>query len=186
MRFRVFALMVPVAVCAFAAGAWCDADDDESEVEIGFCQAPKAVQNAIRGVTHYRSVEEIERVTEDGGTYYDVEYRTRGGEGSLAIAASGEIIQHEQPIAARRLPAAIRAAIAERMPGAVITEAEHVVLRSYEVLVTVNGKRIELEAYASGHVDVEDSDVEDDEDDDDADDADDEEDDDDDDDDDED
>lgn len=160
MKSRAFLLLlVPIFLVACAALAGSGNGDDEHEASIEFKQAPEAVRSAIRKVTNIDAITELEQITREGISVYEVEYKRGDKSASLTVAASGEVIESEIEVSASQLPKAVRDAIAKKFPGAKIIGAEAVTFHVYDVVVeTKNGKRRGIEILASGHFDDDDDD----------------------------
>ncbi|MCZ6785784.1 MAG: hypothetical protein O7E54_01335 [Planctomycetota bacterium] len=92
MKFGVL-LLVLVPTIAVSCAAPAESDRGEHEVAIEFLETPEAVQATIKRVTTVDSITELEKVTSNGTTVYDVEFKKGDGTKEITIDASGKIIQ---------------------------------------------------------------------------------------------
>ena len=171
MKLRIpFVLLTVLIAVSLVAVAWSERDEDEQEQKIALADAPKAVQEAIQRLANGREIDELEKLTDDGISMYEVEFEGKGGDESFKLAESGEVIANGVEIEAGDLPGTVRDVIAKKFPGAEIVEAEKVTVTYYEVAVRKEGLGREFVILASGkmpHDDDEDADDDDDDDDDD-------------------
>ena len=83
------------AILALGGLAYAVVIHDENETEIALEDAPADVQDAIRKLVGDGTIDEIERVIEDGVTTYEVEYDKGAGEREAEFAADGEVLRDE-------------------------------------------------------------------------------------------
>ncbi|MHC4340271.1 MAG: PepSY domain-containing protein [Planctomycetota bacterium] len=162
MRLRIALVLLAAMV---AGSVTVLALPEQGEDSIAFKDAPQAVQAAIRKVTTVEEIIELEKITDDGLTVYEVEFKKDGRARVLKFAVSGEVIVTEQEVDASTLPETVRTVLQKRFPGGEIVEAESITLHYYEVVVKAGGKVHEVKLLASGEMD-DDEDEDDDEDDD--------------------
>lgn len=146
-----------------------DADDDEGDDEetIAFADAPAAVQKAVEAYFGQGKVQRLEVEKENGVLVYEAEIKIDGVEHSIEVSADGELLEVEHDVAPDALPAAVRAALDKKFPGAAIDEAEAIQKFYYEVEIIVDGKKKEVTISPTGKISSMDDDDDDDEDDDD-------------------
>ena len=94
MSFRLILLLL-LAPIAVSCAAPADSDRGEHEVAIEFLEAPEAVQATIKRVTTVDSITELEKVTHNGTTVYDVEFKKGDGTEEITIDGSGKIIDDD-------------------------------------------------------------------------------------------
>jgi len=79
MRLRIVLLLLAAMVAgSVTALALPEKGEDEREDNIAFKDAPQAIQAAIRKVTTVEEITELERITDDGLTVYEVEFKKDG------------------------------------------------------------------------------------------------------------
>jgi hypothetical protein len=139
-------------------------DDDDREVEIAYADAPVAVRKAFARYAGGARATEVERITDDGFTAYELSFADGRGESSVVFSAAGELIETEQAIAPGSLPEAIRQALLEAYPDARIVEAESVQLQYYEVELQMGDDRVDVVALATGEIESDDDDEDEDDD----------------------
>lgn len=129
-----------------------DENDSEDVTVIDFSAAPAAIRQAFSSHSGNANATKVERIEEEGVTKYEIEYSLPAGTASMTFAATGEVMEVESPVTLDALPEAVRREVLHDYPGARITAAEGVQLFYYEMDVEVNGKTIEVAAFATGDI----------------------------------
>jgi len=129
-----------------------DADASEQVTVISIDGAPRAVRKAFEKRSNDAISTRVERIVDEGVTKYEIEYASDAGTASMTFTDRGEVIEVETPVRLKELPKAIRAEIMKDYPGATIKSAEAVQMFYYEMDVIVDGKIIEIAAYATGDI----------------------------------
>jgi len=129
-----------------------EADDGEQVFEIAFGDAPRSVRDSFEDHTDDAKPTLVERIIDEEVTKYEIEYAHKGHTASMTFTDHGEIMEMESAVEIHRLPKAIRDEIMKDYPGATIEAAEAVQLFYYEMDVMVDGKVIEVGAFASGDI----------------------------------
>ena len=125
--------------------------DEEEQVDIS--KVPEPVRAAAQ--KHFAALAgcKASRENDHGSTIYEIV--GKGGDGmdvSLNITASGSIFEVERETKADALPAEVRATLAKSFSDATLDKAEVIEEHFYEVQMTKNGKRFEVQLSATGHV----------------------------------
>jgi hypothetical protein len=156
VKLRILLLvMVPILAAGMIALAWPKGDD---QAGAKLAELPAAVQEALRRLTPAAAVLEIETITHDGITVYEVEFKKGDRKSSVTLAAQGQVIESEESVEDSELPAAVRDSIRKKFPKAEIVESDSVTVHSFEVTISVDGKKRELELLASGQMEEDDED----------------------------
>ena len=130
-----------------------DADNDDEQVTvIGLADAPAAVGDEFRRRAGAIKPSKVEKIIDEAVTKYEIEFDQAGGTASMTLSARGEAMEIESPVAASALPEAVRREIQKDYPGATIKAAESVQLFYYEMEIVVDGKTIEVAAFATGDI----------------------------------
>lgn len=127
------------------------------EKELSKNQVPKAVIEAFEKAHPNTKGLKYEEEIFEGKKVYEVEYKKDGKEFGFIYSADGVLLQKEEEIDVKALPAPIVQAILKAHPKATIKEAEKVMkpdgtVTGYEVDIKVAGKEIELELDVSGNI----------------------------------
>jgi hypothetical protein len=141
-------------------------DDDDKAPTIKLADTPAPVRAAVAKLTAEKNVKQVTTETSHGVTTYEVEYQADGKTSEAELSANGDVLEIVTSLKADALPSAAAAAIAKAFPKATISEAESVQQFSYEVVVTLNGKTVELNVDAAGNIADDDDDEDEDDDDD--------------------
>jgi uncharacterized membrane protein YkoI len=128
-----------------------DADEEHAEV-IKLTDAPNAVRNAFSRLSGGAAASKVERITDEEVTKYEIEFAANGGTASLTLADTGDLLERESPVAADALPEAVRREIQKDFPGATVKAAEAVELHYFEIEVVVDGRTVEVSAFATGDI----------------------------------
>jgi len=133
-------------------GAGDEPDGGEQVFEISFTDAPRSVQDSFKDHTGKAKPTLVERIIDEDVTKYEIEYSLNGNTASMTFTDRGEVMEMESPVEINRLPKAVRDEIMKDYPGATIEAAEAVQLFYYEMDIKVDGKVIEVGAFASGDI----------------------------------
>lgn len=132
-----------------------DDDDEEQVTIITWDQVPTPAQATFRQFTHGAQPEQVEKITDDDATVYEIEFNTSLGKASLTLTATGEPVELENPVTMQDLPASLRAELQDEYPGAEIVEADAVQFFYYELKIKVDGRTREITAVATGDIEDE-------------------------------
>ncbi len=127
-------------------------DQSEQVFEIPFTEVPQSVQRTYRDHSNDAKPSKVERIVDEDVTKYEIEYEVNGGTASVTLTDHGKLIEVEMPVDISRLPKAVLAEIKKDYPNAEIKEAGAVQLFYYEMDVVVDGKVIEVGAFANGDI----------------------------------
>src|SRR5262245_25919292 len=90
---------------------------------------------------------------EHGKVRWEIEHPLEGGAvESLILSEAGDLMEVEKPIAAEKLPKAVRDALALAFPKADVAKAETLEEHSIEVLLTVDGKKRHVKVELDGAI----------------------------------
>ena len=139
-----------------------------SEQKVSQRQVPTAVRKALKKLAGSARITEIERETKNGIVFYEGEWSTRGRETGAMVTAEGDLVELEEEIGAKDVPARVKAAVAKEFPGARRFEYEKVMVVMYEVEARIGGREMEILVLPTGKIvgKAEDNDDDDDDDDD--------------------
>lgn len=135
-----------------ASGARAGEDDSEDVTVIDFSAAPQEVRQAFATRSGNAGATKVERIVDEGVTRYEIGYSLPDGTASMTFSDRGEVMEVESPVGVGSLPEAVRREVLRDYPGATITGADGVQLFYYELDVEVDGKTIEVGAFASGDI----------------------------------
>lgn len=147
-----------IAALAFAAGLAIRASADESEktkTTLAITDVPAAVQAAIKQFAGSNPIEKITKESEDNTDGYEATVKIAGVKNAVEVLPNGTVKQTEKDIALNDAPGAVQAAAKKLADnGAVneITEETAGSKKSYEVSVTINGKKKEADISADGKI----------------------------------
>jgi hypothetical protein len=125
--------------------------DEEEQIDIS--KVPEPVRAAA--LKHFANLKDCKasRENDHGAQIYEIV--GKGGDGldiSLNITSSGAIFEVERETKADALPAEVRATLAKSFSDATVKKAEVIEEHFYEVQMTRNGKRFEVQLSATGRV----------------------------------
>ena len=130
-----------------------DSEEQSEQVfEIPFSEVPQSVQRTYRDRSNNAKPSKVERIVDEDVTKYEIEYEVNGGTASVTLTYHGKLIEVEMPVDFSRLPKAVLAEIKKDYPNAQIKDASSVQLFYYEMDVVVDGKVIEVGAFANGDI----------------------------------
>ena len=142
------------AVVALAAGAVARAGDEKLPLD----KLPKAVVDAVKEKFPKAEMKAAEKEVEDGKTVYEVTIMLGEAKVDVDVSESGKITGYEKGVKLAELPKPVSAAVAKKYPKGKPETAEAVytvaggkdTLSYYEVVVDLDGKKMELEILADG------------------------------------
>ncbi len=137
-----------VAMALGVAAAW--AEENEMSKE----QLPAPVLAAAMKACPGGAIDEIEKEMEEGAVVYEIEMTVDGKGCELTIAPDGTVLEIEQEIAPEKLPKKVKATL-KKFEGATVEKAESEQENgevSYEVIIVMDGQRIELEITEKGKI----------------------------------
>jgi len=130
---------------------------DEEKVPLK--DVPRTVLDAVKARFPGAELTGAAKETEDGKTTYEVALKEKDRNVDVALTAEGKIVEIEREIAAGALPKAVAAAIEAKYPKATVKKAEEIVefdggkeSRSYEVVLAVAKKTLEVKLSPEGKV----------------------------------
>lgn len=129
-----------------------EGDDEEIEASVTREELPAEVFAVFGPAVQGAEGVVFTREREGGATVYEAEYSIAGVGHALEVSEAGELLESEKQVAADALPAAVAKAIQARWPSAAIDGGEIVTTVSYEVVVTVDGKKKEVEVSPAGRI----------------------------------
>ena len=122
---------------------------------------PKAVMDALLAKFPQAKIDKCTKAKEGDDIVYDIEFKQEARKCEADIKENGSYINYEKAIAAKDLPAAVRAAIEKKYPRATLTEVMEETevtgqaekLAAYEVvLVTSDKKDVEVRLAPDGKI----------------------------------
>ncbi|UCD30125.1 MAG: PepSY-like domain-containing protein, partial [Planctomycetota bacterium] len=118
--------------------------DDEEEENISLDQLPAEVREALLKLAGNAQITEVEREQKHGIVLYQAEWGANGHESEATVTADGVLVELEQELDAKDVPAAVKAAAAKNFPPGVKLEYEKKMIVMYEVEAKVDGKEKEI------------------------------------------
>lgn len=141
----LFALLTPAA----------RAEDEKVEID----KLPPKVVATLKAKFPGAMITTATKATENGEVIYDIEMKKDGRKHEMDLKEDGTIVNFENEIAVKDLPAAVTNAVKAKYPGCTIKEAMEVmvikdkkdVVEEYEVLIdTADKKEVELAVSPDG------------------------------------
>lgn len=155
MKKMLIAVVLFAAVVCLAVYAAEAAKDEQMKL-------PDAVTAAIKALYPQGEIEEVKQETEDGVMVYEVEVEQGEKEVELTITPEGTVMEEEQEIEVKDLPAAAQQAVAGAKVKEVSKEVNYYTVKdkklqklaspelSYSVEIEKDGKVTEMEFNADG------------------------------------
>jgi hypothetical protein len=154
IRFIVSGIAALALVAGFAVNASAD-EKEKSEKPLALTDTPAAVQAAIKQFAGSNTIEKITKESEDNQVIYEASAKINGVKQAVEVLADGTVKQTEKEVALNDTPTAVQAA-AKKLAGNgtvnEITEETAGGKKSYEVSVTINGKKKEADISADGKI----------------------------------
>jgi hypothetical protein len=147
-----------IGACA-AVVAWLAPCAWAQDEKVAIDKLPKKVFETLAARFPGATITTVSRTIENGQVVYDVEMTRRGRKHEMDLKEDGSIVNFENQIAIKALPAAVTAAVRAKYPNCTIKEAMEVMvikgnkdtLQEYEVLIeTSEKKEIELTVSPDG------------------------------------
>lgn len=126
-----------------------EGDDDD---DISLDQMPGPARAALLKLAAGAKIIEAEREREHGTVVYEAEWIVNGTEHEAKVTADGALIETEEVVRLKDLPAAVRAAIAKHFPAKSKVKVEKKTIVIYEVEARIDGKERELLVFPTGRV----------------------------------
>jgi uncharacterized membrane protein YkoI len=159
------AVVVVAGLVAFGAAAVAD-EKDKKEEKVTADKLPKAVAAAVKEYFPDAEFTSITKETEGTKVVYDIELKQKGVKHEMDIQEDGTVLEIENEVAAKDLPAAVTKALEAKYPKGTLKEAMavnkvtgkelkllHYELtvdagdkKSVEVLISADGKEVKEEA----------------------------------------
>jgi len=111
---------------------------------IALNQIPEKAREALLKLAKGAPITEVEREKERGMIFYEAEWKFNGRETEAKVTADGDLVELEEEISAKDVPAAVKAVVAKEFPAGAKVEYEKVMVVVYEVEAKVNGKEKEI------------------------------------------
>jgi hypothetical protein len=147
-----------IAALALVAGLAINASANEkgkAEKSLTLADVPPAVQAAIKQFAGTNSIQKIKKESEDGKVFFAAKVTINGVKQGIEVSPDGTVTATEKQIPLADAPAAVQTAI-KQLAGAgsidEITEETAGGKKSYEAVVTVNGKTKEADISAEGKI----------------------------------
>ena len=138
---------------------------DKKEEKISPDKMPKVVMDAVKAKFPDAEFTSVTKETEDGKVVYDIELKQKGKKHEMDIKEDGTVLEIEDEVDAKDLPAAVTKALEEKYPKSKLKEAmavnkvtgteikllhyeltvETAEKKSVEVLITADGKSVKEE-----------------------------------------
>ena len=113
----------------------------------------EAARAAVLKSTTAQAVKTVTKETEHGIDTYEVDYMDGQVACAMIVSAAGDAIETERGVSLERIPAAAMAAVKSRFPSAQLGDAVIATKITYEIEVTIDGKKHEVKVDASGLID---------------------------------
>ncbi|MBN2559608.1 MAG: PepSY-like domain-containing protein [Phycisphaerae bacterium] len=118
-----------------------DEDDDEA---IPLDRVPPKAREALLKCANGAKFTEIERETIRGVVFYEAEWMIDGREHEAKVTADGALVELEEAVDAKDVPASVREAAAKAFPKSAKLKFEKKMIVIYEVEAKVDGKEREI------------------------------------------
>lgn len=121
---QLSSLVMGVAIASIALASSSGAMQQKGEAKEVKVKTPPAIEKVFRAAYPTAVIKGTSKETEDGQTVYEVESVDKGRPRDLLYKADGTVIEIEEEIDAKDVPAAVTAAIKARYPKATLTKSE--------------------------------------------------------------
>ena len=149
-RWLRFMLVGVVLVAGVSVTSLAGGDEDEQKVSIE--QVPAKVRKALLKLAGGARITEVEREKEHGMVFYEAEWVANGRETEAKVTASGDLVELEEKVDAKDVPAAVKTVAAKEFPVGAKVEYEKVMIVVYELEAKVNGKEKEILVSPTGKI----------------------------------
>lgn len=139
--------LVAAVALAFSSATWAD------EEKVPLDKVPAKVKEAVKAKFPDAEIVAAEKEKDKDKTIYELNIKVKGQEIDVELTEDGKIISIEKTIAAKDLPKVVAEALEKKYPKAEITKAEEITKddkTSYEMLIKVGGKKLEVVFDAQG------------------------------------
>jgi len=130
-------------------------DKEGTEKELTLADVPAAAQAAIKQFAGSNAITKIKQESEDGKTVYEAKVKINGVKQEVEVLADGTVLQTEKQVSLTDTPGVVQTAI-KQLAGAgtvdEIVEETAAGKKTYEVAVTINGKKKEADITADGKI----------------------------------
>jgi hypothetical protein len=147
-----------IAALALVAGLAINASAEQkekAEKSLSLADVPPAVQTAIKQFAGTNSIQKIKKESENGKVFFGAKVTINDVKQGIEVSPDGTVTATEKQISLADAPGAVQTAI-KQLAGAgsidEITEETAGSKKSYEAVVTVNGKTKEADISADGKV----------------------------------
>lgn len=157
---RILIVVVAGALLFLARNATAGARQEEDEKNIGFAEAPQAVQVTFRRIARANPIRKVTREKGREHVEYEAEVKIRGIDHSIVVQSDGKLLEIERAVEGNDLPVDVKTAVRKEYPGAELREAEAVYRTEnlaaqpdfYEVEIQLHSRRSELKVSPSGEI----------------------------------
>ena len=156
MQFR--SIVSGIAALTLVAGLAVKATAEEkakAEKVLTLADVPAPVQAAIKQFAGSNAIEKITKDSEDNKIVYEASVKINGTKQAIEVLADGTVSLTEKNVALKDTPGAVQAAI-KKLAGSgkvdEIVEETSGGKKSYEVAVTIDGKKKEADITADGKI----------------------------------
>ncbi len=143
---------IKVAADGTLLGREVEEDDDDDDEAIALDRIPAKAREALLKYAKGEKFTDIERETVRGVVFYEAEWMVNGREHEAKVTADGTLVELEEAVDARDVPASVRKAASKVFPKSAKLKFEKKMIVIYEVEAKVNGKEREVLISPSGQV----------------------------------
>jgi acyl CoA:acetate/3-ketoacid CoA transferase alpha subunit len=122
------------------------------EEKVALDKLPAKVTAAVKAKLPGAELVSAEKEDENGTTIYEVAIKLKGDTIEVSALEDGTIIEVEKLITEKGLPKGVSDAIAAKYAGAKVKKAEEISIITWEVLLSVGDKMVEVKFDGSGKV----------------------------------
>jgi len=123
-----------------------------NDAKISLDQVPAKAREALLKLANGNPITEVEREKEHGKVFYEAEWLVDGRETEAKVTADGDLVELEEVVDAKDVPAAVKAVVAKKFPAGAKIEYEKVMIVVYEVEAMINGKEREIMVLPTGKI----------------------------------
>lgn len=147
MNTRIAGIISAVAVLAATSAV-------AQEKKIKRSDLPPAVEKTVVAQSAGATVKGFSKENEKGQTYYEAEMVVNGHSKDILIDANGAIVEVEEEVAMKSLPADVKAGLQAKAGEGKLVKVESITkkdkLVAYEAQVTKDGKKSEIQVGPDG------------------------------------
>lgn len=154
----IAAVILFAAIVCVAAYAPQVAEADKSEREVSEAEVPATVMATLKKLAGGAKITQFAEEVDNGQTFYEGSWQTRSGaDMDVLVTQTGDLMEIEEQVSADKVPAAILK-VATKVTGSgapLAMEKRTIILyevkfqkggRQHELMLTPDGRRIEVEA----------------------------------------